>query len=102
MLKAISTMNPNKSAVDYWIGLNRALVSHLAADQDLWRTEKRESLRALEVVKQEAIADVVSERDKVLSMSHQDALAELVRVKRFDVRVDRIRGVRHGTLLDHR
>lgn len=102
MLEVVSTMNPSKSAVDYWTALNRGLVTHLGADQDLWRTEKRKSMRALEVVRREAIAHVVSERDKVLAMSHQEALAELVRVKRIDARIDRIRGVRHGTLLQHR
>ena len=102
LLSATSIMNPTKSAVAYWTGMNRTLASHLGADGDLWRTEKRESLKALRVVREEAIAHLVWERDKVLAMSHQDALAELVRAKRFDVRMAKISGVRHGTLLEHR
>ena len=101
MLNATDTLNPDKSAEHYWTGVNRALVNGLSADIDLWRTEKRESVRALEIAKQEAIAHLVSERNKVLTMSHQEALAELVRVKRFDMRMDYIRRVRHGTLLEH-
>ena len=100
LLNATSTMNPTKNAVRYWISMNRALTSHMGADVDLWRTEKRESLNALVIAKREAVAHLASERDKILAMSHQDALAELVRVTRFDARMDKIRGVRHGTLLD--
>ena len=102
VLCATDAMNPDKSAEQYWTGVNRALVKCLGADIDLWRTEKRESEDALEIAKQESIAHLVSERNKVLAMSHQEALAELVRVKRFDLRMGRIRGVRHGTLLEHR
>lgn len=99
MLRFPFIMNPTKNAVDYWTGLNRELVSCLGTDEDLWRTEKCESVRALEVVREEAIAHLVSQRDRVLAMSHQDALAELIRIKRFDVRIGRILNVRHGTLL---
>lgn len=102
MLIATDVMNPTKSAEHYWTGVNRALVNCLGTDIDLWRTEKRESAHALEIAKQESIAHLVSERDKVLALSHQEALAELVRVKRFDMRMDYIRRVRHGTLLEHR
>lgn len=100
MLDATSIMNPSKSAMHYWTNLNTTLLSHMGGDVDLWRTEKRESLNALEVVKKEAMEHLVSERARILAMSHQDALAELVRVKRFDARMDNIRSVRHGTLLD--
>lgn len=77
------------------------LMDCLDSDIDLWQTEKRESERALEILKRESISHIVAERDKVLAMSHEEALAELVRVKRFDMRMDYIRRVRHGTLLEH-
>ena len=99
VLNATKTMNPSKSADYYWTGLNRALMDCLGADPDLWGAEKRQSVTALNVVKQEAIAHLHMERDRVLALSHEDALAELVRAKRFDVRIDQVHGVRHGRLL---
>ena len=102
MLKTPSAMNPSKDAVHYWTALNRTVLHHLDANDDLWRTEKQQSMNALAVVKEEGVAHLASERDKTLAMSHQEALRELVRLKRFDERMDRIRGVGHGTLLEHR
>ncbi|MDE2986010.1 MAG: HindIII family type II restriction endonuclease [Gemmatimonadota bacterium] len=101
VLNATVAMNPSKSAQYYWSGVNRVLMDCLDSDIDLWQTEKRESERALEILKRESISHIVAERDKVLAMSHEEALAELVRVKRFDMRMDYIRRVRHGTLLEH-
>lgn len=102
LLIATATMNPTKSAAYYWTCVNRALVDCLGRDADLWRTEKRESVNALVVAKQEALSHIASERDKILALSHADALAELVRVKRFDGRMEKISRVRHGSLLDKR
>ena len=37
VLKSVSILHPSKSAVDYWTGINRALVNSLGSDIDLWK-----------------------------------------------------------------
>lgn len=46
-LKSISTLHLSKCALDYWTGVNRALVNSLSTHGDLWITEKTASLESL-------------------------------------------------------
>lgn len=99
VLRAISIMHPSKSAVDYWTSLNRALVSSLSSHSDLWATEKLASAESLEVVKRESLQYLIAERDRLLGLSHQQALAELIRLTGVDSRMEQVRRIQHGPLL---
>jgi len=99
LLKCISILHPSKSAVDYWTGVNRALGDALSTHSDLWITEKTASIESLDVVKSEALRQLSLERDRLLGLSHQQALAELIRLSGIDSRIEQIRRVQHGPLL---
>jgi type II restriction enzyme len=99
ILRSIAMMHPSKSALDYWTGLNRALVHALSSYSDLWTLEKTISVESLEVVKRESLQHLISERDRLLGLSHQQALAELIRLVGVDSRVEQIRRIQHGPLL---
>ena len=99
ILKAVATLNPSKSAVDYWKGINQTLVQSLDKDGNLWTIEKTASIESLESVKQESLRYLQSERDRLLALSHQEALAALVRSARIESREAQIRNVEHGELL---
>jgi type II restriction enzyme len=99
VLKSISTLHLSKSALDYWTGVNRVLVGSLSTHSNLWIIEKTASLESLGVVKDEALQHLTSERDRLLSLSHQQALVELTRLSGIDSRIEQIRRVQHGPLL---
>lgn len=99
VLKSVSLLNPTKSALDYWSGINRALVGELSSHLDLWTREKTESMQGLTVVKEEALRYLWAERDRLLSLSHQEALEELLRLAGLDARIGTIEDLQHGTLL---
>ena len=79
VLKCVSVLHPSKSAADYWLGINRALVAALKSEVDLWTAEKVASLAALDVVKDEALTYLRAERNRLLGLSHKQALEELIR-----------------------
>lgn len=99
VLKAVSVLHPTKSATDYWIGINRALVGALGKHHAIWTAEKKASLEGLQVVKEEALQYLRQERDRLLSLTHKQALAELIRSAGLDSRIAQIEKLQHGNLL---
>jgi len=99
VLGSVSLMHPSKSAADYWGVVNRALLTALGRDVDLWTAEKAASLAGLEAAREEALGYLRGERDRLLKLSHQQALDELVRAKGLNSRIARVRSAEHGGLL---
>jgi type II restriction enzyme len=99
VLKSVSVLSPSKSAVDYWTGINRPLVGALGKDGDLWTTEKTASIESLDVVKQESLQYLRSERNRLLGLSHREALDELIRFAGLDSRIAQVERIEHGELL---
>jgi len=99
VLRCVSTLNPNQNALDYWTGINRALVSAMGKNSSLWDNEKRLSLESLALVKDEALRFLQSERNRILGLGHQQALDELLRASKLDSRMAQIQRVEYGNLL---
>lgn len=99
VLKKVSLLHPSKSASDYWNGINGALMDSLGSDGDLWTEEKTASLEGLAVVKKESLAYLQTERDRLLGLSHREALNELIRLAGIDSRIAQVERVTMGTLL---
>ena len=99
VLKSVSILHPSKSAVDYWTGINRALVNSLGSNIDLWKAEKIASQESLAVAKEESVRYLTAARDRLLSLSHREALNELVRMAGFNSRIQKVERIQHGTLL---
>lgn len=100
LLKAVSVLHPSKSALDYWVGINRSFVALLDGHVDLWTTEKTLSLEALQVAKEESLRYLRTERDRLLGLSHQEALAELINHAGIDSRIAQVERIEHGPLLE--
>ncbi len=99
VLKSVSLMHPSKGAADYWLGINGALVTALKGDVDLWTAEKTASLAALDVAKDEALTYLRVERNRLIGLSHKQALEELIRAARIDSRIAQVERIEHGNLL---
>lgn len=100
VLKSVSLLHPSKSAADYWLGINKALVAVLKTDVDLWTTEKTASLAALDLAKDEALTYLRAERNRLLGLSHEEAIQELIRAARLDSRIAQVERIEHGNLLE--
>ena len=99
VLKKVSVLHPSKSASDYWTGINGALMHSLGGDGGLWTEEKTASLEGLGVVKEESLSYLRMERDRLLGLSHREALDELIRLAGIDSRIAQVERVKLGTLL---
>jgi hypothetical protein len=99
VLARVSTLHPSKSANDYWQAVNHALVSALGGSSALWTQEKIASLDSVAVAKTESLEYLRGERDRLLGLSHQDALSELLRLSGLDSRIAKVSRIEHGDLL---
>jgi len=99
VLQCISLLHPSKSAVDYWLAVNRTLVDALGPEHGLWKMEKIASIEGLAMAKDESLRYLRSERNRLLGLSHQEALEELIRLTGLDSRIAQIERLEHGDLL---
>ncbi|MBM3476913.1 MAG: HindIII family type II restriction endonuclease [Armatimonadetes bacterium] len=100
IMATVSVLPHSKSALDYWTGINRALVGALGDEHDLWRQEKVASVEALAVLRDEALFYLRKARDELLALSHEDAIKELIRATGIESRIAYVEGIGHGPLLE--
>ncbi|TCT23809.1 HindIII family type II restriction endonuclease [Thiobaca trueperi] len=100
ILDKVAQLHPSKNARDYWVGINETLISVLGKHKHLWKIEKQESLEGLELVKQEALSYLQFERHRLLGLSHQEVLKELLKSVGLDARIAQIERLQYGGLLE--
>jgi type II restriction enzyme len=101
LLDAVTLMNPSKDSGSYWNTINAQLMIALGKDAvEIWKCEKMASLESLRFGQAEAIQYLQQERKRLMSLSHADAIAELVRSAGVDERIQQILKLTHGSLLE--
>lgn len=99
VLKSVASLHPSKNANDYWVGINRALVGALGSNVNLWTAEKTASLQGLAVVKEESLSYLRTEQNRLLGLSHKQALDELLQATGLKSRITQVEQIEHGNLL---
>jgi len=87
IFKTVPAMNPSKSAVDYWLGLNKLMIGYSKTIPDLWQTEKLAASESIEIAKEEALEYLASVRESIIRMSHDEAVKELIKAKKIENKI---------------
>lgn len=93
MLQVTAGMNPTKSAVAYWTAINNAMGPTDALFRDIWRYEKVASLESIAVAKEEALIILAQERSRIMRLTQDEAIRELMEKHRIDSREAVVRAV---------
>jgi type II restriction enzyme len=93
IFQTIPAMNPSKNAVDYWLAINKAILSFSKKLPSLWKAEKEATTESVAIGKEEALIFLAQEREKIMRLSHQEALKELLKVHKIDSRMKTISSV---------
>lgn len=93
VFRVIPALNPSKSAIDYWLAVNKTILGYSAVIEDLWRIEKEAVLESIQIAKEEGLRFLASEREKIMRMSHEEALSELVRVSKINQKIETIESI---------
>jgi type II restriction enzyme len=93
VFKTVTAFNPSKNATEYWLALNRTILSFSNKIEKLWNKEKMASAESVLIAKEEALTYFAKEREKIMLMSHDEAINELIRVHKIDNRIKTINAV---------
>lgn len=104
MKKIISESANTRRA--YWVEEIRKLSGDFGADSSRLekelseeKTEKQAAIESIAAAKEEALTFLSSERTKIMQMSHEEALEELVRVHKIESRIEVIKSVSDNGIL---
>jgi len=96
VFETVQTLNPSKNATDYWLAVNRTILSFSKAVEPLWSIEKGVAAESIAISKEEALTFLALEREKIMQMSHEEALKELIKVHKIESRIKTV-----GTVSDN-
>jgi type II restriction enzyme len=94
IFNAVSAMNPSKTAMEYWFNLNKTMIDYSDIISSLWQSEKVASSESLVIAKEQDLNYLSAQRTAIMSMSHQEALSELIRINKIDSKIKTISNVR--------
>jgi hypothetical protein len=93
IFKTIPALNPSKNAVDYWLAVNKTMLSYSKIIEDLWKIEKEAATESTEIAKAEGLRFLASEREKIMRMSHEEALKELIKMSKIESKIKIIQSI---------
>jgi len=102
VLRTTSLAHPSKSSFGYWSVVNHALLNaDPSAIPELWSLEKRANLETIKHAKAEALAHLAAERSRMMALSHDEAVALLIDMKKITAREQFIQQVGDNMLLGY-
>jgi type II restriction enzyme len=93
IFETVETINPSKNATDYWLAINKTILSFSKAIEPLWSIEKEVVTESIAISKEEALTFLAQEREKIMRMSHNEALRELIKLHKIESRMKTINAV---------
>ena len=93
IFKTIPALNPSKNAIDYWLAVNKTMLGFSKKIKNLWSIEKEASMQTISIAKEEGLTFLAQEREKIMRMSHQEALRELIKVHKIDSKIKTIKSI---------
>jgi hypothetical protein len=93
IFETIKALNPSKNATDYWLAVNKTILSFSKKIQPLWDIEKGVATESISIAKEEALTFLAQEREKIMRMTHKEALKELIKVHKIESRIKTINAI---------
>lgn len=90
---SVESMNPSKDAPAYWQTLNRKMLGFDNKISDLWREEKKASAESVNISREESLHFLASERERIMKMSKDQAISEILRSSKIDGKIRAVQSV---------
>ncbi|WP_420629041.1 HindIII family type II restriction endonuclease [Candidatus Leptofilum sp.] len=102
VFKTVETLNPSKNAIAYWQAINTAILDFDKILSELWREEKIALTESIGISKQEALQFLARERERIMRLSRDEAIKEVLKSRKIDNRVKAINKVADNGILNSR
>ena len=99
LFRSVEAMMPSKDAIAYWQTINRTILSHDTHLVHLWREEKLATAEAILIARTEAQRVLAGERERLMRLSQQEAVRELLQASKIENKLRAINGVADNGLL---
>lgn len=76
-----------------WLAINKTILSFSKAIELLWSIEKEAATESIAISKEEALKFLAQERQKIMRMTHKEALKELIKVYKIESRIKTINAI---------
>ena len=100
IFKIIPALNPSKSATDYWLTVNKTILDFSKVLVELWKIEKVASIEAMKIAKNEGLKYLASEREKIMCMTHDEAIKELIKLSKIESKIKIIENTNDNGLFE--
>lgn len=99
VFKAVEAMNPAKDSTAYWQAVNRKFLTADKCLRAIWREEKLASGESILVSREEALTFLAAERERIMKLSRQQAIQEVIKWRKLDNRIRAVKSVADNGLL---
>ena len=99
IFKTVDTLNPDKDALSYWRAINTIVVNFDSPLRTIWAEEKKATDESIFLAKEEALSYLASERERMMRLSREDAIKEIIRASKIDNKAKAIKSVTYNGLL---
>jgi len=100
IFESVKMLNPSKDANSYWFAVNKTMLDFDTQIDEFWKTEKVAAVESIEVAKEQALSYIAKEQEKIMRMSHEEAINRLLKAHKFDSKIDVIKGVISNDILE--
>lgn len=102
IFNSVKTLMPSKDAQSYWNAVNNTMLSFDSKIEEFWVTEKIAARESIVIAKEQALTYLHNEQDKIMKLSHDEALKALIKVHKLDSKIEVIKGVSDNEILGMR
>ena len=67
---------------------------------DIWKEEKIALLEAIQIARKEALRFLAEERERIMKLSHQEAINEVLKWRKIETRIQTVKTVTDNGLLN--
>ena len=99
-MRCAEDQTPTKDAIFYWKLINRSMLASSEKLTVIWRAEKAATVAALEYAKREGLAALDAERERIMRMSREAAVTELLDLRKLGSRAGIISSVEDNNMLN--
>jgi type II restriction enzyme len=100
LFQIVEAMNPSKSAIDYWQTINKTILSFDKKLTPIWKEEKQATIEGISIVKKEALQFLAKERERIMKLSKEEAIKEVLKYSKIKTKIDKINSVGSTGLLN--
>jgi len=100
VFKTVEALTPSKDAISYWLAINRLIRNYDVSLKNIWNVEKKAASESIILSKEEALKFFASERTRLMKLSREDAIREVLRLSKIANKIQVIKSVSENGLLD--